>query len=224
MADFAKGTGSQKVLTERLEAATKSIAAAARETALRASGLRPLRADLYPPVRARSPECLCTIEGERAPVRAMSNPRSDPRIAPGHLAVAGGPPARPTDSPHRLADNHGGKNWFRNALTDSGSHVLMTRKVLDGTQSATKLVTRRQKRIGTLADAQAPSDPLRDERSSGDAIDIERPENGHERPKEQFSLLHPALNQGWDLVASKPALDGGSDRSGKRRGTEKALA
>jgi hypothetical protein len=36
----------------------------------------------------------------------------------------------------------------------------MTRRVLDGTQSDTELVSRREKRIGTLADALALNNPL----------------------------------------------------------------
>jgi hypothetical protein len=90
----------------------------------------------------------------------------------------------------------------------SGSHFFMTRKVLDGTQSVAKLVTRGEQRRGTLAGALAINNPLRDERSPGDAIDIERPEDGHERPEEQFSFPHPALHQRGDHVPSKPALHG----------------
>ena len=46
-------------------------------------------------------------------------------------------------------------------------------------------------------------------------IDVERPEHGHERPKEQFPFFNPALNQGRDDIPSKPTLDGRCDRSGE---------
>ena len=93
----------------------------------------------------------------------------------------------------------------------------MTGKILDVSQIGAKPVTGRKELVGTLADALALDDPLRDQRPLRDDVDIECPENGHEWPEKQFSRFHSSLNKRRDHVPAIPTLDGRRDCTGENR-------
>src|SRR5262249_2263777 len=68
-----------------------------------------------------------------------------------------------------------------------------------------------------VSDGIAFTNPGRDERPSGNGLDIERPQHRHERPEEQLPGLYPLLQHGGNFVPAKPAIHGRGDSTRENR-------